>query len=140
MENIYKYSITVEEDAIDKNHHVNNVSYIQWMQDSAISHAKTLGFDFTEHLKNGTTWVAKSHQIDYLRPAFFKEEIDVFTWISDINKSKFTREYKFSRKSDNKVLARAKTDWIYFDTKANRPFKVLPDDVSTLFTIVNKKV
>lgn len=136
--NIYKYTITVDESAIDNNKHVNNVNYIQWMQDSAISHAKTLGFDFDEHLKDGTTWVASSHHINYLRPAFFKDEIDIYTWISKVEKSRFTREYKFTRSKDNKTLAKAQTQWIYFDINANRAFRKVPEDVLELFPVVEK--
>ncbi|MBE9064890.1 acyl-ACP thioesterase domain-containing protein [cf. Phormidesmis sp. LEGE 11477] len=36
---IYRQNITVPPEAIDENGHLNNVTYVQWMQDIAIAHA-----------------------------------------------------------------------------------------------------
>jgi acyl-CoA thioester hydrolase len=40
---IYYKGFTVPESAVDQNRHVNNVAYVQWMQDVAIQHADAVG-------------------------------------------------------------------------------------------------
>jgi acyl-CoA thioester hydrolase len=40
---IYTKSFTIPESTIDKNRHVNNVAYVQWMQDIAIEHYSSIG-------------------------------------------------------------------------------------------------
>ena len=41
---IGRLEIVVPESAIDRNGHVNNVRYVQWMQDAAEAHSASLGW------------------------------------------------------------------------------------------------
>ena len=43
MAQIYRYELTVPEDAVDVNGHVNNLEYLRWMQDAAILHSDSQG-------------------------------------------------------------------------------------------------
>jgi acyl-CoA thioester hydrolase len=70
---IYRYEFTVPESAVDQNGHVNNVVYVQWMQDVAILHANATGGTRAMHAAGGT-WVVHSHKVEYLSPAFADEE------------------------------------------------------------------
>lgn len=67
MDPIFKFDIKVTADEVDRNGHVNNVVYIQWMQDAAIRHAQTTGCT-RESLAAGGIWVVRTHQIEYLSP------------------------------------------------------------------------
>ncbi|MBL0176000.1 MAG: hypothetical protein IPP94_12175 [Ignavibacteria bacterium] len=40
---LYTYAFTVSADAVDLNGHVNNVKYVQWMQDVAVHHFDAMG-------------------------------------------------------------------------------------------------
>ena len=40
---IYSKTIHIPESAIDENGHVNNVTYVQWMQDIAVEHYASIG-------------------------------------------------------------------------------------------------
>ena len=137
---IYVHSLSVNKDAIDPNNHVSNVKYIEWMQDTAIAHSNELGYSYDRFKELGTVWLVKSHQIDYMRPILLNDEIEITTWISEIVKSKFTREYSFKRKGDKKVLAKAKTDWVYFDIEANRPCKQVHPEVLDSFQIAEQTI
>jgi acyl-CoA thioester hydrolase len=124
---VYEHKIIVPQSAIDTNMHVNNVVYIQWMQDAATAHSDSLGFDSEFYEKIGGTWVARSHYIEYLKPSFLGDELIVQTWVSFIKRSSSNREYAFFRKSDKVLLARAKTVWIYLNADG-RPSKI-PDEL-----------
>ncbi|MDR1615367.1 MAG: acyl-CoA thioesterase [Campylobacteraceae bacterium] len=124
---VYEHKIIVPQSAIDTNMHVNNVVYIQWMQDAATAHSDSLGFDSEFYEKIGGTWVARSHYIEYLKPSFLGDELIVQTWVSFIKRSSSNREYAFFRKSDKALLARAKTVWIYLNADG-RPSKI-PDEL-----------
>ena len=53
---IYSYEFTVPETAVDQNGHVNNVMYVQWMQDAAVRHYEAMGgTQPTQAI--GATWV-----------------------------------------------------------------------------------
>jgi acyl-CoA thioester hydrolase len=124
---VFDYHFTVPESAIDENNHVNNVMYVQWMQDAATAHSTALGFTPEFYASNEGTWVARSHYIEYLRPAFEGDEIIIQTWISTIKRSISERQYAFFRRSDKTLLARAKTVWIYINTATLTPIRIPKD-------------
>ena len=41
MDPVYQFDLKVPAEVVDGNGHVNNVAYVQWMQDAAISQART---------------------------------------------------------------------------------------------------
>ena len=129
---IFTYSFTVPESVIDENGHVNNVAYVQWMQDAAIRHAQSV----TEYkpLEN-STWYAREHRIEYLLPAFLGEEIEVRTWLSEVKRVRAHRRYEFIRKSDGKVIAKGETEWVYMDAKTGRPIAI-PSGVEEFFPVL----
>jgi acyl-CoA thioester hydrolase len=131
---IYRYDFTVSADAIDGNGHVNNVAYVQWMQDVAIRHSDDSGC--TQAAKDaGATWVVRKHGVEYLRPAFEGDPITVMTWISSFRRALSLRKYKFIRTSDNAVLSRGETDWVFVDAASGRP-RTIPQEVKGAFTLV----
>lgn len=135
MPKICKHKIIVTEDSIDENGHANNVNYIQWMQDAAVLHSTAQGWDADKYELTGTTWVVRSHYVEFLLPAFVGDNITILTWVSNIKRIRSLRKYKFIRESDNKVLAKAQTDWVFLDAKTGRP-KPIPDELINDFPII----
>jgi len=132
-EAIYRSTFTVPESAIDGNGHVNNVAYVQWMQDIAIEHfAATGGVDLMHNL--GGTWVARSHHIEYLAPAFASDVIEASTWVANLRRVRSLRRYEFTRVSDGKMLARGETDWVFVNVKSGRPASI-PEAIRQVFTL-----
>ena len=130
---IFTYSFTIPESVIDENGHVNNVAYVQWMQEAAIRHPESV----TEYKPaENTTWYARQHRIEYLLPAFLGEEIEVRTWLSEIKRVRAHRKYEFLRKADGKVIVRGETDWVYVDAKTGKPIAI-PAIVSEFFPVLS---
>ena len=128
---IYRYEFIIPESALDQNGHVNNVVYVQWMQDVAILHANAVGGTQAMHATGGT-WVV------YLRPAFADEEIVALTWVANFKRVRSLRRYKFVRKSDGKILAKGETEWVFVDAESGRP-RMIPDEIIKLFPLVSEK-
>ena len=120
----YLYRFTVPKEAIDLNGHVNNVVYLSWMIEAATKHSSSLGFGYEDCLKYGGTWVAKSHTIEYKKPAFENDELEMRTWIEDIGKILSTRCYELTRVSDGALICQGKTEWVFVDAKRMRPMKI----------------
>ncbi len=135
MTDIFVHNFKVKADAIDENNHVNNVVYIQWMQDVAILHSTFQGWSQKEYFKISAGWVAKSHYIRYRNPAFLNDEIDAYTWISTMSAMVCLRKYKFVRQKDSKVLAQAETEWVFVNINTGRPLKIF-DKVKNSFQTV----
>lgn len=131
---IYRYTFTVPAEALDPNGHVNNVQYVQWMQDVAVRHFSALGgMQPTQAL--GATWVVRSHNIEYLSPAFMGEQLEVRTWVADIRRVRSLRRYEFVRPADDKLLVRGVTEWVFVDAKTGRPLSI-PDEVLRVFPML----
>ena len=128
---IFTYTFTVPQSVIDENGHVNNVAYVQWMQDIAIEHYESIGGVNPMQLL-GATWVVREHRIEYLLPAFAEEEIEVRTWVENVRRVRSLRKYEFVRKTDDKLLVRGETDWVFVDATTGRPVAI-PQEVFSVF-------
>ena len=124
--------ITIPKNVIDENGHVNNVAYVQWMQDIALEHYASIGG--IEAQGPDATWVIREHKVEYFLPAFEGEDVEIRTWVENIRRVRSLRKYEFIRKSDNKVLVKGETDWVFVDTKAGSP-RAVPDKVVKVFQI-----
>lgn len=132
---VYEYELVVSDAVIDENRHINNVAYVQWMQDVAIAHSNSVGgTQATQSV--GATWVARSHHIQYLRPGFAGDRLRILTWIADLRKARSRRKYKFLRTTDNTVLAAGETDWVFVDAVTGRPRSV-PETVACCYQILS---
>ena len=131
------YTLPVQATAldIDSNGHVNNIVYVQWMQDIAIAHSEEVGCTAATTAA-GCTWVARSHHIEYLRPAYAGDRILVQTWVVDATrKSSSPRRYRMVRESDGTVLARGETLWVFIDLQSGRP-RSIPAEVIQCFEVL----
>ena len=124
---LFQLPVQASECDIDANGHVNNIVYLQWMQDAAIAHSDSVGCTAATSAA-GCTWVARSHHIEYLRPAFAGDLITVLTWLVDATrKTSSPRRYQMVRDADGVVLAKGETLWVFVDTQTGRPRTIPPE-------------
>jgi len=135
---IFQFGIDVTEKDVDQNGHVNNVVYIQWMQDAAIAHARASGCTKASQAV-GATWVVRTHRIEYLSPLFAGDQVTVLTWPANFQRVRSTRKYKFVRAKDGAVIARAETDWVFVNAKTGRPLSI-PEEVRKTLPVVSAEM
>ena len=138
LEPIYAYEFTIPEEAVDENGHVNNVMYVQWMQDAAVRHYEAMGGRQIT-IDIGATWVVRSHKVEYLRPAFAGERIKIETWVANMRRVRSLRRYRFLRAADEQVLVRGETDWVFVDANSGAP-RAVPTEVTELFTLLPDEI
>lgn len=127
MNSIGSLEIVVPESAIDTNGHVNNVQYVQWMQDAALAHSARLGWPVQRYAALGRTWIIRSHSIKYFHSAYVGELIVVNTWVANFQRIKSLRKFRFYRPADQTVLATASTLFIFCDIQSGKPVKIPPE-------------
>ena len=135
MSAVYEFHLTVTEDEIDGQGHVNNLEYLKWMQDAAVAHSARQGWTTQRYRNLGSGWVARTHRIDYLQPAFAGENLVVKTWISNFKKVTSLRKYKIIRAADAAVLATAETNWAFIGLKRYVPRRI-PQELCESFEVV----
>ncbi|HLO28969.1 MAG TPA: acyl-CoA thioesterase [Anaerolineales bacterium] len=131
LSSVYSKAFSIPQTAIDENGHVNNVAYVQWMQDIAVEHYEAIG-GINPMREAGAMWVVREHRIEYLLPAFAGEAIEVRTWVENVRRVRSLRKYEFVRQSDGKVLVRGETDWVFVDVETGAP-RAIPEKVSKVF-------
>jgi len=120
----FSYPFKVKRDDIDFNEHVSNITYLSWMIDAATKHSESVGFGYKKCLELGGTWVAKSHNIEYKKPALEGDELQMETWVEEIGKIMSVRRYVLTRVSDGATVCEGKTEWVFVDSKKMRPMKI----------------
>ena len=127
---IYTKTIVIPASVIDENGHVNNVAYVQWMQDIAVEHYSFLGG--LEVQKPFGTWFIREHKVEYLLPAFTGDRIEIRTWVENVRRVQSLRKYEFVRESDGRLLVRGETEWVFVDA-ATGELRAIPEEVKALF-------
>jgi len=131
LSSVYSKTIKIPQSAIDDNGHVNNVAYVQWMQDMAMEHYSVIGG--IEAQGPDRTWVVREHRIEYLLPAFAGEELEIRTWVESIRRVRSLRKYEFIRKVNSRILVKGETDWVFVDGKTGSP-QGIPEEVILMFS------
>ena len=124
---IYQKTIVVEDEHIDDENHVNNVVYLQWVQDIAVDHWYSKSND---EFNDAYYWVVLDHFIEYKGPAFLGDELIVKTYVRKNAGVRSSRVVEFFK--NEKLVVRAKTNWCLLDRKRNRPTR-LPEEVNEMF-------
>ena len=115
----FEIEITVSENDIDELNHVNNVVYLQWVQDIANLHWNTLK---EGHNTSDYVWVVLRHELDYSGQAQLGDQIQVKTWVGETSGIRSIRHVEFSK--DHKILVKAKTFWCLVDSKTLKPKRI----------------
>ncbi len=116
--------LEVVESDIDDLQHVNNVTYLRWVQDAAIAHWTAAS---TSEMRDSLAWVALRHEIDYKAPGFLGERLEARTWVGMALANRFERYCEIIRPSDGVVLCRSKTIWCPINKATGRLTRVGAD-------------
>jgi acyl-CoA thioester hydrolase len=127
MPGIYHHDVTVTSDDIDGQGHVSNVVYVRWMQEAGLAHSSAVGWPGERYAAAGVGWVARSHRIDYFKPAFADEQIVVQTWVAYFKRASSLRRYRIVRRTDETVLAIAETNWAFVNLATGAPLRIPPE-------------
>ena len=136
MPALFRHRLTVSASAIDGQGHVNNLAYLQWMQDAAVAHSAAQGWNTLRYREIGSAWVVRSHWIKYLQPAFEGEKLVVATWVASFGKVRSLRKYRVFRENDRAVLASAETDWAFIGLEHRVPRRI-PDVLIASFEVLD---
>lgn len=118
----FQVKIQVNPADIDEMDHVNNVVYLQWVQQVATAHWMAMA---SPEIRDMYRWVVLRHEIDYFNAAFMGDEIIADTWVSTATGAQSLRHVRF--RVGEKTLAEAKTNWCLIDAKSLKPRRIGQD-------------
>lgn len=124
---VFERRIVAPSDAIDELGHVNNAIWVQWIQEVATAHWRSVA---EPRHQDAYIWVVVRHEIDYLRAAFEGDALTGRTWVGEAPKgARFDRHMEFVGE-DGEVRVRAVTQWAIIDKASGRPIRVPPEVVA----------
>lgn len=129
---VFHLEIPVLETDADVFEHANNTRYIGWMQEIAIAHSVFYGWDDQRYLDYGGGWFVRRHIVDYIHPVYPGETLLGETWVESMKHVSCVRKYRFTRKSDGRLISNAETCWAFVSFKTGKPFRV-PEEIRSLF-------
>ena len=120
----FEYDITVTKNDLDALKHVNNVVYVQWIQDISTKHWK----DLTKNTPDlNYVWVVTRHEIDYKGQALLNEirtnkDITFKTWVGITSGVTSVRHVEIFK--ENKLIVKAQTTWCMLHAKTLKPARI----------------
>ena len=126
----YEFQVDVAQEDIDFMGHVNNASYLKWVQAAVVSHWQNIApVDVAaQHL-----WVALKHEITYRRPAFLDDDVVATVLLERVHGARAFYETIIKRGTD--VLAEVKSSWCCLDAETMRPARIARDVIDRFFVL-----
>ena len=124
----HSFPIGIAHADIDFMGHVNNASYLKWVQDAVVSHWQKLApaEAVTAHL-----WVALKHEITYRKPTFLGDDVIATVLLEKVQGARAFYETVIRRGEE--VLAEVKSSWCCLDAETLRPARLAKDVIDKFF-------
>ena len=120
MRNFTLVKTVVKED-LDAVKHVNNVRYVQWIQEISEAHWKVLAKP--EWLEK-YLWVVRHHSIEYKGAAYLGDKVILSTNISANRGAISTRQVEMRLGSSAKPIVKATTSWCLLEALSLKPVRI----------------
>ena len=117
--NVFETKYMVLASHIDELNHVNNVVYLQWIQDVANLHWTQLKQNIDT---SAYVWVVIRHEIDYVGQALLGDEILAKTWVGKTGGIRSIRHVEFYK--NNKCIVKAQTTFCLLNSKSFKPTRI----------------
>ncbi len=115
----HQYNIAIDPADIDFMGHVNNASYLKWVQEAVISHWERLApaEAIASHL-----WVALKHEITYRKPAFLADDVVATVLLEKVHGARAF--YQTIIRRGEEVLAEVQSSWCCINADTHRPARL----------------
>ncbi|MEA3405114.1 MAG: acyl-CoA thioesterase [Pseudomonadota bacterium] len=120
--NPFIYQHTVTQDELDFLGHVNNKTYLAWMEQVAWEHSKSVGITHDTQKQLNRIMAVYENTMKYHASCYLGDELLVGAWIGE-QKGCCLRERHFQiiRKSDQKTVFTATVTYVCIDLTRHKP-------------------
>jgi acyl-CoA thioester hydrolase len=129
---VHTTKLRVRSSELSRDGTVGHAVFLRWFQEAAFEASASLGYDMKKYDEMGAAWLMRGIDVEFLGEAHYPEAIAIKTWVSDFHRVRSHREYEARRASDGALLARARADWVFLDSKIFAPRRV-PAEAVALF-------
>ena len=126
----YSKEILVSESDLDELEHVNNVRYVQWIQDISKEHWQKVA---PKEVQDDVVWVVMSHYIEYKSAAYLGDAIFIKTHIKESKGAKSIRVVEMFHGITNNLILRSTTEWCLVNKYTQKPMRI-SEEIKDLFS------
>ena len=127
--NVYETVRRVAAEDLDELQHVNNVRYVQWIQELSKEHWEAV---VPEKIREKMVWVVRRHDIRYKGAAHLDDQLHLRTYIAHSEGFISARVVEIRLKDNGKLILRSQTDWCLLNKESRKPMTISPE-IHTLF-------
>ncbi|HKJ81675.1 MAG TPA: thioesterase family protein [Ignavibacteriaceae bacterium] len=123
FKHIYKVKVRFNE--VDMLSILNNAVYFNFFEQARIHYIKDAGLLPEKGIfSDNRLYYMARNEINYIKPAFFDDELNIYTRISYIKNSSFGYEHIVEREKDGELLAEGKGVLVHVDPVTKRSTKL----------------
>ncbi|MGB5236621.1 MAG: thioesterase family protein [Flavobacteriaceae bacterium] len=126
---VFEKTVTVQEVDLDQLEHVNNVRYIEWIQDISREHWEKRA---SKEIKKEVVWVVLSHHVQYKAQARLGDIIRIKTFIEETRGAISVRAVEMRDANTDSLLVKSKTEWCLLGAKLLKPMRI-SQEIRSLF-------
>ncbi|GAB4232642.1 MAG: thioesterase family protein [Ekhidna sp.] len=124
---VFEKQLTVTEEHLDFNNHVNNLVYMQWALDISREHWLS---EISDAINEQYFWMVRTHHVEYSKQAFLGDEITVKTFVEGYRGPFSDRVVKIFKGDD--LLVEVKSNWCLI-ARDTQKLKRVPEEIQCLF-------
>ena len=121
----FELHLTVTQEHLDENQHVNNVRYLEWVQEISRAHWEALA---PMEVQEKVFWVVRSHQLTYKKEAVLGDELLLKTYVKSFKGPFSIRIVEVYR--EDVLIHQSESNWCLIDRTTMKPAKLAAEFVS----------
>lgn len=119
--------ITVSRDDLDDLDHVNNVRYVEWVNDVAKAHWNK---NATKEMLKKYAWALIKHNIEYKSAAVLNDVVKLKTYVTKAEGVTSTRIVEMYNNETQNLHVRSETTWCLLNSINLRPTRITTEIVN----------
>lgn len=126
---VLEKTIVVGRQDLDELKHVNNVRYVEWIQEVSKEHWEAR---VSDEIKNEVVWVVLSHHVQYKNQARLGDSIRIKTFIAETRGAISVRAVEMQNMETGAILVESKTEWCLLSASLLKPMRI-SEEIRSLF-------
>lgn len=127
----YTKRVTVSKADLDDLGHVNNVRYVEWIQEISKQHWQSVvnGDEIAAYI-----WVVRNHNITYYSPALSGDVLELTTQIRSSKGALSIRQVEMINLVTKELVVKSETAWCLLHPETLQPTRI-PAEIHKLFIL-----
>jgi acyl-CoA thioester hydrolase len=112
---------------LDMTRHVSDAVLLSYVETCGFAVIAAHHWPAARMAAQGFAVILRRHQMENLASAVLDDELEIATWVSNIQRASATRHYTIRRVADGTLLTRVDTLGVWVDLMSGRPIRIPPD-------------